>query len=114
MSTTTNVMTREQMYADTERDILDVMIGQVNSEDLFWTRVDIGMDYLVNLHGEWKARKIWRKRSFWTWFLQTWNVNDKKILHEMRELGVNKISLDEYTDVQHTRMMRWKINEKVL
>lgn len=110
----TKMTPRQQMYFDLETDILGRIAGNVSREDLFWARVDIGMDYLVNLHGEYKASRVWKKRSFWVWFLQSWHINDKKILHELQEHGISKISWYNYVDTQHEKMMRWKVNEKVL
>lgn len=114
MSQVKKLSAREQLYFDTETDILRRIAGDVSREDIFWARVDIGMDYLVNLHGEWKASQIWKKKSFWSWFLQTWHVNDKKILHELNQHNVEKIEWYDYVDTQHARMLSWKVNEKVL
>lgn len=116
MSTTTSTSkaAREQMYEETERAILAIIQGGMNKEDLFWARIDIGMDYLRNLHGDWKASTIWKKKSFWAWFRQTWHVNDKKILAELMDYGVKRIGWNEYIDSQHALMTKWKINETVL
>lgn len=105
---------REQQYRESDEVILGAIYPKMNREDLFWARVDIGCDYLINLHGEWKARQIWRKKSFWQWFRQTWAVNDKKILNDLKEIGVGKIAWDAYIDTQHSKMMKWRVNEQVL
>lgn len=116
---TTAVATREQTYRETEDMVLalvhrDLTGETVSSEDLFWARIDIGMEYLRILHGDYKASTIWKKRSFWAWFRQAWQVNDKKILHELKESGITRLPWNAYIDSQYAQMMKWKINEKVL
>lgn len=111
---TTAVAAREQTYRETEDMVLALLPSDITSEHLFWARIDIGMDYLRNLHGDYKASTIWKKRSFWAWFRQAWQVNDKKILHELKESGITRLPWNAYIDSQYAQMMKWKINEKVL
>ena len=102
------------MYAETEARILRILLGDVTPEQLFWLRVEIGMDHARDLHGAYKGGQIFRKKAYWTWFLQTWHINDKKVLHELEELGIEDLTLEEYAETQIAKMARWKINETVL
>lgn len=111
---TTAVAARERTYRETEDMVLALLPRDITSEDLFWARIDIGVDYLRNLHGDYKASTIWKKHSFWAWFRQTWQVNDKKILHELKEFGITRLPWNDYIDSQYAQMMKWKVNEKVL
>jgi len=105
---------RKAMYAETEKQVRRILMGDITAEQLFWLRVEIGMDHARDLHGAYKGGQIFRKKAYWTWFLQTWHINDKKILHELNELQIDEITLEEYADTQMAKMARWKINETVL
>lgn len=105
---------KERAYADMDQMVLESIRGDYTAADLFWARVDAGREYLIELHGNKRAREIWRKKPFWAWWRQTWHINDKKTLWEMRKLGVEKMSWNEYMDTQLVKMHKFKINETVL
>lgn len=104
----------QDLQRDMENRVMARFTREVTTEELFWARVELGMEYLRELHGEEAARRIWKKKTFWAWWRQTWHVNDKIILYGLDENGIDHLRFTDYCDTQAIMMAKWKVNEKVL
>lgn len=102
-----------QKMEQIEREVLSHIFPAVDKAQLFWLRIDCGMEYLLDRYSYQEAKKIWLTKTYWRWYRQTWAINDRKILHALKEQN-RVLHLAEYMDTQRAKLSQYHITKGIL
>lgn len=92
----------QKKLVSTEASVMDVL--DMSADRLFWARVDVGREYLLQKYGEKKRDLLQYHPDFWVWWRFIWHLNDKDMLDYMHEKR-GRITQQMYTEGQLVRSM---------
>jgi hypothetical protein len=108
-----NWKAQQQLMDKTEQELLQHIYPQSCKEELFWWRVDGGIQYLLARYEYEEAKRIWKTKKFWKWFRQTWHINDRKILHHLAQRKEG-IQMYKYIETQAAKMNEYRMTKGIL
>lgn len=92
----------------TEAEILK-RIKNLTPTKLFWLRTEIAEEYLLERYTESVAKQLLRTRLFWSWYLRMWEINDKRIIHVLKDTKLEWGELWFYEKMQRTNCEKWDV-----
>ena len=91
----------------TETEVMQYL--NVQKDELFWTRIDVGIEYLTMRHGRQYAEYAAREPWFWHWMLRIWETGDKRFLMLVRRFDYD---LEMYKEHHRAHMLKYKTTER--
>lgn len=83
---------------------------KMSQDDLVNYRLDIGIEFLRNNFSEKRAARIWKLKSFWNWFIAIWSANDRQIMVDMENRGLQRLSVNGYLRIQRLKFNAYDLD----
>lgn len=100
---------RKQSIVDAR--IMDLV--DITKEDLFWFRIETGLDFL-NIHYKDRAAVFLASAEYWAWWQQIWMIGDERILNRLVRLKVCRLSNQQYKSFFEPKVISFRPNEVIL
>ncbi len=112
--------TRLQKMERREKTICHMLQRErISKEDLFWLRVDIGIEYLNRMRIPAVDREALRQDpSFWDWWRLIWDQGDMEMIKRFKSIDGDYVfiglSYDKYITFLSSYMRRFNVNRVLM
>jgi hypothetical protein len=103
-----------------ELDIRIAKVTRLTQEQVFWTRLEMGCEFLqewIGSENEKQIRDMEATPEFWSWWLQVWHLIDLRFLG-FYEKHASESYIDEYRkhyrDMHHARNVNMRPNSHIM